>query len=61
MDTPEQPRVSVVIAAYKGAQTIGQQLDALAHQVDAPPFEVIVVDKTPPTIFGTCASVTDLC
>lgn len=48
MNTPEALRVSVVIAAYKGARTIGQQLDALARQVDAPPFEVIVVDNNSP-------------
>lgn len=34
---------SVVIPAHDAAHTIGDQLSALARQVDAPPFEVIVV------------------
>lgn len=36
---------SVVIAAYNAAATLGEQLDALARQVDAPPFEVLVCDN----------------
>ena len=40
MPTPE---VSVVIASYNGAARIGLQLEALATQSDAPPFEVIEV------------------
>lgn len=42
MPTPE---VSVVIASHNGAARIGLQLEALATQIDAPPFEVIVVDN----------------
>lgn len=36
---------SVVIIVRNGAHTIRRQLDALARQVDAPPFEVLVVDN----------------
>ena len=39
------PEVSVVIASHNGAARIGLQLQALATQLDAPPFEVIVVDN----------------
>lgn len=42
----EAPLVaSVIIATYNGASTIGEQLSALAEQVQAPPFEVLVVDN----------------
>lgn len=37
--------MSVVIACYNGESTLGMQLDALARQVDAPPFEVVVADN----------------
>lgn len=36
---------SVVIPAYNAARVIGGQLSALADQVDAPPFEVVVADN----------------
>ena len=39
------PEISVVIASHNGAGRIGLQLEALATQTDAPPFEVIVVDN----------------
>ena len=39
------PGVSVVIPAHHAAHTIGMQLEALAVQRDAPPFEVIVVEN----------------
>ena len=39
------PTCSVIIPTYNAAHIIGQQLGALAGQVDAPPFEVIVADN----------------
>lgn len=39
------PFVSVVICVRDGATTLRAQLDALARQVDAPPFDVVVVDN----------------
>lgn len=39
------PLVTVIIAAHNGAHTIGEQLEALADQRDAPRFEVLVVDN----------------
>lgn len=39
------PVCSVVIPTYDAAHLIGQQLEALATQVDAPPFEVVVADN----------------
>ncbi|WP_052667094.1 glycosyltransferase [Nitriliruptor alkaliphilus] len=36
--------ISVVIPCFDAAPVVGQQLTALADQVDAPPFEVVVVD-----------------
>ncbi|MBY6060274.1 glycosyltransferase family 2 protein [Microbacterium esteraromaticum] len=39
------PGVSVIICVRNGAQTLQRQLDALAGQVDAPPFEVVIVDN----------------
>lgn len=36
---------SVVIPTFDAAHTIGHQLEALAAQVDAPPFEVVVADN----------------
>jgi len=41
----DAPVVSVIIPVFNGAATIGQQLAALDTQIDAPPFEVIVVDN----------------
>lgn len=35
----------MVIPAYNAADLIGQQLEALASQVDPPPFEVVVADN----------------
>lgn len=44
--TPETaPRISVVIPVLDGAAVLPGCLDALAGQVDAPPFEVLVVDN----------------
>jgi GT2 family glycosyltransferase len=37
--------VTVVIPARNAASTISEQLDALARQIDAPEFEVVVVDN----------------
>lgn len=45
MTTDSIPEVSVVIVVKDGAATIVRQLHALDSQVDAPPFEVIVVDN----------------
>ncbi|CAB4937999.1 unannotated protein [freshwater metagenome] len=39
------PVCSVVIPAFNAADVIGEQLGALAGQVSAPPFEVIVADN----------------
>jgi glycosyltransferase involved in cell wall biosynthesis len=38
------PRITIVVPAHNAAQTIGDTLDGLAAQRDAPSFEVIVVD-----------------
>ena len=35
----------MVVPAFNAAAMIGRQLDALAHQVGAPPFEVVVADN----------------
>lgn len=40
-----RPAVSVIIPTYNGSQRLPLQLEALATQIDAPPFEVIVVDN----------------
>lgn len=37
--------VSVIIPAFNAESTIGLQIEALADQMDPPPFEVIVVDN----------------
>lgn len=37
--------MSVVIPAHNAVATIGDQLEALSEQLDAPPFEVIVADN----------------
>jgi glycosyltransferase involved in cell wall biosynthesis len=39
------PTCSVVIPTYNAAEVIGSQLEALADQVDAPRFEVVVADN----------------
>lgn len=39
------PEVSVIVIVRDGAATIRRQLDALAGQTEAPPFEVLVVDN----------------
>lgn len=39
------PVCSVVIPTFNAAHVIGHQLEALAAQVDAPPFEVVVADN----------------
>lgn len=36
--------ISVVIPCFNAADVVGEQLEALAGQQDAPPFEVVVVD-----------------
>ncbi|QXT61960.1 glycosyltransferase family 2 protein [Tessaracoccus palaemonis] len=41
----QQPSTSVIIVVKNGAPHIGRQLDALARQVDAPTFEVIISDN----------------
>ncbi|USQ76593.1 glycosyltransferase [Ornithinimicrobium cryptoxanthini] len=38
-------RVAVIIPAHNAASTLPQQLEALATQVGAPPFDVVVVDN----------------
>jgi len=45
--TAKVPAVSVVIPAYQAERTIGACLASLAAQVDAPPFEIVVVDSSP--------------
>ena len=37
--------VSIIIPCYNAASTLGAQLEALARQTDAEPFEVLVVDN----------------
>ncbi len=44
-DPRQVPSVSVVIPALDAADSLPQQLTALAGQLDAPPFEVVVVDN----------------
>lgn len=41
---PAEPEFTVVIASRNGGRTLSSALEALAAQVDAPPFEVVVVD-----------------
>lgn len=43
--TSPAPDCSVVIPTYNAAHVIGQQLQALADQVEAPRFEVVVADN----------------
>lgn len=42
-----EPAVSVIVPCFRAQDTIGLQLEALATQIDAPPFEVILVDNDP--------------
>lgn len=44
-DQTEPARVSVIIPAYNASATLGAQLEALASQVAAPAFEVLVCDN----------------
>lgn len=44
-DSVATPVVSVIVPCYNVVATINDQLDALATQEDAPPFEVVVVDN----------------
>lgn len=39
------PQATVIIPAYNAAHTIGQQLQALRDQVDAPDFEILIADN----------------
>ncbi|MBS1905447.1 MAG: glycosyltransferase family 2 protein [Actinobacteria bacterium] len=39
------PSASVIIPCRNSTRTLGLQLEALARQVDAPPFEVIIADN----------------
>lgn len=41
------PAVSVIIPAFRARRTLPLQLECLAHQVDAPEFEVLVCDNEP--------------
>lgn len=43
-DTRTEPCVSVVIPCRNEVHTVPRLLDALVRQVDAPPFEVVVID-----------------
>jgi GT2 family glycosyltransferase len=45
LPAPPAPIISVVIPCRNGLPLLHEQLDALARQVDAPPFEVIVADN----------------
>lgn len=54
MKSSDQVSCSVIICVRNGADTLRVQLQALADQVDAPPFEVIVVDN------GSTDATTDL-
>ena len=44
--TVEKIRLSVIIASYNSAQTIGRCLDSLQDQMDSDDVEVIVVDSS---------------
>jgi glycosyltransferase involved in cell wall biosynthesis len=44
MTTPA-PQVSVIICVRNGATTLRTQLESLGRQIDAPPFEVVIVDN----------------
>ncbi len=47
-ETSQHPVVSVVIPAFRAACHLPACLDALASQVDAPAFEIVVVDDASP-------------
>jgi len=54
----ERPHVSVIVAARNEEATLPALLDALGHQIQAPPFEVLFVDdassdRTPNLIVGS--------
>ena len=49
------PEVSVILPAYNAAATLPAQLAALAAQVDAPSFEVIVSDNGSEDLTGSVA------
>lgn len=42
------PETTVVIPCYNANETLGLQLESLAHQINAPDFDVIVVDNASP-------------
>jgi glycosyltransferase involved in cell wall biosynthesis len=42
---PQEPRVSVIVPVFDGADTLGVQLEALATQAFDGPWEVIVADN----------------
>ena len=44
-DGVREPRLSVIVPCHNSARTIGLQLQALAQQREAPPFEVVLVDN----------------
>lgn len=44
-ETPEAPRISVIIPVHNAEDTIADQLEALARQDFADPWEVIVADN----------------
>lgn len=44
-DRPPTPTISVIIPVHNGLRDVPEQLAALAQQVGAPPFEVILVDN----------------
>lgn len=41
----QRVEVSVVVAVFQAGDTLATQLDSLAAQVDAPPFEVVLADN----------------
>ena len=43
--TLEQPIVSIIIPCFNAAKTLLLQLQALAQQIEPPPFEVIIADN----------------
>lgn len=50
------PQVSVIIPVWNAAETLGVQLEALANQVGAPVFEVIIADNGSTDISRAVAS-----
>jgi succinoglycan biosynthesis protein ExoM len=45
--TMDAPAISVCVCTFRRPELLAQLLAALAGQVDAPPFEVVVVDNDP--------------